>query len=414
MRYQFKLRPCFWSNGEKVTAVDYVTSWQHALRDYVSHPEHFFVIKNARLFKEFKCDGSKLGIQAKDATTLEIELEYPDPRFLDKLTQPLFSPLFGSIREPKWVNGPYFIRNHTAKGLLLERNPYFWRRDTAYFEQIEIKWVKRTEDIYNLFKNGEIDWIGDPICTLSPHTPTRYPLQTCKVDRRFVIHFNTKLPHLASARIRHALSLAIDRALICDTIFPHNIPLPHPAPFNISAQELFEAGLKELQLTRSTFPTLTFTFSHQTGREELGLILKSFWEQQLGITVHLEKVEWNTFRNKLEKGAFEIVATIQETLEKSPLEFLGRFEGSSSWNFSQWRHPGYRRRLNSALETKDPEKQSLFLEKAEKILIAEAPFTPLFRCTHLFTHQPKLRNYFFDADGCIDFSQAYFFNEDTT
>lgn len=415
LRYRFKLRNCFWSNGEKVTAIDYVTSWQRALRDGVSHPEQLFVIKNGRLFKEFKCDGKKLGVCAEDSKTLEIELEYPDPYFLHKLAQPFFFPVFGSMREPKWFNGPYIIRHQTREGLLLERNPYFWKADLPYLEQIEIKWLNDMESIYRMFQEGLTDWIGDPLSTLSPghaHTlQSQDRLNNRKVNRRFLVHFNTQHPHLSHPNIRHSLSLAIERSLICDKIFPLSTPLFHLALPRENVQELFTSAIQELHLSQEMFPALTFTYSHQTGREELAQFLQSIWQEQFGISVRLEKVEWNLFRNKLEKGEFEIAGTIQETLENAPLEFLERFEGPSSWNFSQWQNPGYRDFLNQARVATESGKQLELQNKAEAILSAEAPFTPLFRCSHLFAHHKGLQNYFFDQEGCVDFSQAYFMEQ---
>ncbi|MFC2049333.1 peptide ABC transporter substrate-binding protein [Chlamydiota bacterium] len=412
LRYTFKLRPCFWSNGEKVTAIDYVTSWQRALRDGVSHPEQLFVIKNGRLFKEFMCDGKKLGVRAEDSKTLEIELEHPDLYFLHKLAQPFFFPVFGSMREPKWFNGPYIIRHQTREGLLLERNPYFWKTHLPFLEQIEIKWLGDMETIFRMFQEGQNDWVGDPLSTLSlGHVQLlqdQKRLHTRKVNRRFLVHFNTKLLHLSHPNIRHALSLAIERSLVCDKIFPFSVPLFHLALPRENVQELFALGLKEMHLSKESFPPLTFSYSHQTGREALAQYLQSTWEQQFGISVRLERIEWNSFRHKLEKGEFEIAGTIQETLENAPLEFLDRFEGSSSWNFSQWQHPGYRTFLKQACSATETGQQLELQNKAEALLCAEAPFTPLSRCSHLFAHHQGLQNYFFDQEGCVDFSQAYF------
>ncbi len=412
LRYTFKLRSCFWSNGEKVTSNDYVTSWQRALRDSVSHPEHLFVLKNGRLLKEFRCDGHSLGVHALDARTLEIELEYPDPYFLHKLAQPFFFPLFGSMREPKWFNGPYLIRHQKKEGLLLERNPYFWKTERPYFEQIEIKWGHHLEGIFHLFQEGKTDWIGDPLGTLSSEQIVQLQrenlLNTRKVNRRFLVHFNTQLPHLNHPNIRHALSLAIERPFICETIFPLSTPLSHLSLPRETAPQLFAAGLKELGLNKKKFPQLTFTYSHQTGREMLAHSLQTFWQKQLGLSVKLEKIEWNLFRTKLEKGEFEISGTIQETLENAPLEFLERFEGASSWNFSKWKEPQFRSLLQQARLAPDSGARLELQNKAEAILCAEAPFTPLFRCAHLFAHHAKLENYFFDQEGCVDLSQAYF------
>ena len=131
--------------------------------------------------------------------------------------------------------------------------------------------------------------------------------------------------------------------------------------------------------------------------------LKSSWYENLGIKVHVKKSNWNIFRNKLEKGCFEITATIQDTIEEDSLEFYERSEGANSWNFPQWDHLTYR---NLVANAQDPvlRKQSLAL--ATKILNEEVPFTPLFIYSHLFAHHPKLENYSIDLEGCIDFSQA--------
>lgn len=403
--YTFHLRPYHWSNGEKVTAVDYATSWQAALNDPISHPELLFIIKNARMFREKKCDSHKLGIRALDADTLEVELEKPDPQFLYKLAQPFFFPLFGSLREPKWFNGPYLVREQNSKGLLLEKNPYFWNPRHSFFKQIEIHWENDVEVIYSLFKEEKVDWIGDPLSTLPlAHTKKLQEenvLRKQQVSRRFLICFNTKHPVLSSPYIRRALSLAIDRPMICQTIFSDTIPLPSLEHLPEEANDYFEKGLQKLGLTRETFPPLTFIYSNHARREQLALCLKSLWEKLLGITIHLEMNDWNIFRNKLEKGSFEMCGTIQNHEES--IEFHDRLEGISSWNFSQWKNQAYRDLIKKAKEGIEVDK---CLQEAKKILIEEAPFTHLFTYAHLYAHHPYLDGYLFDQEGCVDFSKA--------
>lgn len=403
--YRFALRPSHWSNGEKVTAVDYVTAWKGALHDRISHPEHFYIIKNGSIFREGKLNSYAMGIRAIDSETLEVELESPDPLFLYKLAQPIFFPLFGSLREPKWFNGPYLLREYKREMLLLEKNPYYWNAKELFFEQIEIRWIDDVELISSLFHKNQIDWVGDPLNTLSPqmiadfHNQGRLFQQ--KAGRRFFLFFNTRVSPLSNRWIRYALSLSIDRKLLCETIFPFSFPCHPLIPNKEHANACFERGLQELGMKRSDFPILCFTYSHQVGREELALALQHSWKQVLRVEIHLEKTEWNLFRKNLEKGGFEIMATIQEQGEDS-LEFFSRFEGESSWNFSQWKSPVFRELLQKK-EGKDlPETIALAKEMLEK----QAPFSPLFQYTHLFSHSPYLTGYRFDKEGCIDFSQA--------
>jgi oligopeptide transport system substrate-binding protein len=410
--YTFKLRPYCWSNGENVTAVDYAASWQYALNDHLSHPELLYTFKNARSFKEKKCTIKEVGIRVLDAETLQVELEKPDPYFLHKLAQPFFFPLFGSLREPKWFNGPYLIREQSQEGILLERNPYFWAAKRPHFEQIDIRMQNSVETTQALFQKGEVDWLGDPLNILSPQQITELKnenkLRKQKVSRRFHIYFNTKHPALCSPLIRRALALSLDRSYICSHIFPDCIP---SAPFIQDKEEaklLFEKGLEQMGLTRETFPPFTFTYSQQTRRGELAAYLQATWREVLGLELKLEEMDWNRFRSNLEKRQFEVCGTIQDTVHEDSLEYLERFEGSNSWNFSQWSHPEYRTILTQAFDATDKNRQKDLMNQAEKILSEEASFSPLFDYVHLYAHSPQLEGYLVDEEGCIDFSWGKF------
>ncbi len=316
------------------------------------------------------------------------------------------------MREPKWFNGPYHIRSQSSEGLLLEKNPYFWGKERSFFEQIEINWIDDPAGIYQAFREGKIDWIGDPLSSLSPPSMETLDkegeLIKREVTRRFVLHYNTQLFHLSCAKIRQALSAAINREEI-SKLFPYSRPLSDTHIFHTqNPKVLFEDGLEELGITREQFPILTFSYSHHTERKQLGLYLKKKWEEVLGVTVALDQIEWNLFRTKLERGEFEIIPTIHETLDRAPLEFLDRFEGSTSWNFSQWRCESYREILTQAHTALTSDAKLGSLARAEHILNEEMPFTPLFKCTHLFAHSTGLCDYFLDSEGCIDFSQAHF------
>ena len=118
---------------------------------------------------------------------------------------------------------------------------------------------------------------------------------------------------LSSPLIRYALSIAIDRSLMCENIYSNSIPFSPLRPCREEANASFEKGLKELGLTRETFPSLTFNYSHQAKRKTLVETLKNTWHDILGIKINLEENDWNHFRNRLEKGLFEICVTIQES-----------------------------------------------------------------------------------------------------
>ncbi|NGX61594.1 MAG: Oligopeptide-binding protein OppA [Chlamydiae bacterium] len=407
--YTFTLRPHRWSNGERVTATDYVSSWQNALTQYMSHPEFLYMIQNGKEVAKRSVDPSELGVEAIDSKTLKITLDCPDPSFLHKLAQPFFSPLFGSMHEPKWFNGPYVVSEQDSDHLLLEKNPYYWDPKSISLDKIEIRWYEEIESIYTLFREKRVDWIGDPISPLTPKIVQDLDkeglLHKQEVDRSFLLYFNTKTPPLSSRSIREALSLSINRQAICKAIYPFTTPADLPLAKE-KAKVLFQKGLKELGIERESFPTLRFSYSHQTGRKELALLLKKSWEEVLGISVEIERIEWNLFRNQIEKGEFQVTGTIAEMEESPSLSFLKRFEGESSWNFSRWTHEEFHHLLESAAKEAEPEEQ---IEEALNLLEEEIPFTSLFHLTHLFGHIPELTGYRLDSEGCVDFSRCFFY-----
>ncbi len=410
LTYTFHLRKAAWSNGEKVTAVDYAETWKWALEDYVSHPELLFSIKNARKFREKKCPLKEVGISVIDPETLQVQLEERDPQFLRKLSQPFFFPLFGTHREPKWFNGPYIVQEIKKTGLKLDKNPYFWKLQEKSFEHIDIQWTEDPDGFYTLFKEGKVDWIGDPLTILSVDQVRELEyekrLQMKSFPRRLSIHFNTKHPILSSVAIRQALSLAIDRSLICQEIYPHSIPVASSTYSKELALSFFEEGLRELKLTRKEFPELTFSYSDQTRRDELAEYLQSAWDKNLGIKVRLKRDKWNHFRSQLEKRNFEICCTIQDTINEHSVGYLERFEGDNSWNFSQWSNLVYRELIRTAKLESDPDKQQHLKNQAENILLENVPFSPLFNYVHLYALHPRFECSSFDAEGCIDFSQG--------
>jgi len=173
----------------------------------------------------------------------------------------------------------------------------------------------------------------------------------------------------------------------------------------VQAKQLFEEGLREMKLSRETFPPLILNYPHIAGRKLLAEYLQETWKKAFGIQVHLEGAKWNIFRSGLEKGAFQMGMSGETSLYPDPSELLERFKSIQTANFSQWEHPLYQEKLH--LAKKIPQKRTQFLREAEEILLKELPFIPICNFTALFAHRPELKGYVFDHSGCIDFRGAY-------
>ncbi|MFZ0565995.1 MAG: peptide ABC transporter substrate-binding protein, partial [Chlamydiales bacterium] len=427
LTYLFKLRPHHWSNGEKVTAFHFVNSWRSILKNlhFSSASEFLFMIKNVQKYKEGRCSLEEIGFCAHDTETLEIQLKWPDPFFLHKLAQPMLFPMLGTTREPRWFNGPYLIERQKAEGILLESNPYYWDYHHIFFKRVQIEWISDTKQSYTLFQKGKIDWIGNPFCWLSPEMVVELQkkgeLQAQPVARTLWIYINTLYPCLASSKIRQALSLSIDRALIVKHIYPGNSPLYQPLPSSLSlcpnlfsdnnlpqAKKLFEEGLKEIKFAKEAFFPLILSYHDIASQIPLADYLKETWERAFGIQIQLKGTEWNVFRSHLEKGEFQIGMSNTSALYLDPSELLEGFGSIKTANFSQWEHSIYQEKLK--LAKKQPDQRTRYLREAEELLFEQMPFIPICNFNALYVQNPKLKGYVFDHNGCVDFRWAYLEN----
>ena len=320
-RYTFFLRSSNWSNGERVTAFDYLNGWKNVLscKWASNRPDLLFVIRNGKKFYNRLCTEQELGIQTLDASTLQVDLEYADPYFLEKLAQPIFFPTSGHSQEPHAFNGPYRVVNYNQHTLELEINPYYWDVQKIFFQSIHIGLGATLEEVVTGFYKGDIDWLGEPF-TPVPKTILQQLEQEGKLIQRevlrpFFLFLNTQHSLLRSLEIRQALSLSIDRTFICKHIFPYYPPLFSPIPMvdgqtigedPQQARKLFEDGLQSLSLTKNHLPTLVFNYIQFPEGEELAKYLKQTWKEILNLSLHIQPQPWNTLRSNLEKKDFHI------------------------------------------------------------------------------------------------------------
>lgn len=428
LHYTFTLRSNSWSNGAPVTAYHYENAWKEALSPASTcpHAELLYMIKNAKEAKTGAVPLESVGIRAIDAMTLVVDLAIPSPFFLEVCAQPICAPLlYPQKKEIAAFNGPFMVSRWEKGNLLqLQPNPYFWNRKNVLLSQIDVYMIQDVNTAYSFFTEGKIDYIGVPLCNLTAEQITRLKekktLKSCPIDRVFWIHLNTKHPSLSSLWIRKALGMALQRQTITTHIFPGGNPLLTPLPANLlpfsklgapkedlaAARKLFDQGLQELGFTKDTFPPLIITYSQQANRKQMAEYLQECWKSAFGIRVRLESKDWNTLRNHLTKGLFEISFTYAAPYYKDPIELLDYFSTLGSCNFSQWLNPAFSEKIEAARKEKEFRKRTLILGEAEQILMEQMPIIPVCTDRIMYATHPKLKGYVYDCLGAIDFSYA--------
>ncbi|MBS0604256.1 MAG: peptide ABC transporter substrate-binding protein [Verrucomicrobia bacterium] len=432
LRYTFKLRDNRWSDGSPVTAFQYEKAWKEALSptSSCSRADLLYMIKNAKEAKQGTVSLDTVGVKATDAHTLIVELAYPSPYFLELAAQPICAPMIDpSLKEQMVFNGPFIVDEWKHNDVLrLKPNSMYWDKEHIELEQIEIYMIQDVMTAYSMFEKKQLDWIGVPFAPLSTELIGQLKkdgsLKSHPVDRAFWVFLNTQMTSLSSPAIRKALSLALDRKAITEHILIGGHPLEKPLPKALlpldasshlkmdlaEAQLSFADGLKEMGLTKETFPAIVITYSQQANRKQVAEYLQQAWSQAFGIPVKLEAQEWNVLRTNLEKGQFEISGCYEAAFYKDPMELLEKMVTVNTNNFSKWTTQQFSEKVLLAKQESNPQKRMQLLSEAEHILMEQTPFIPICSDELLFAHRKGLTGYAFDYVGAVDFSRASFSN----
>lgn len=405
--YKFLLREHHWSNGEIVTAYDFEHSWKKALLQdsHCVKPDLFYVIKNARKSRQGSGHANDIKVNAVNAKTLIVELEYPVTNFPHLLAHPIFSPLRRKEEEPIHFNGPFIIKEWVRdRHLKLTANPFYWDRNNVHVQDILISMVQDFNVINEMFKNEQLDWMGEPFNQL-PFQLNAPCSKGCrlirrKINRAYWLYLNAFSFPLQSAHIRKAFSFAIDRKAIAAESFNEVTPQfglilekGVRQPYKkydgniLLAQQAFEEGLKELNLTRSTFPEIVFHYPKIPNQKQIVQSIQKQIQAALNIPLILKPVGSDSLLNLLDTNHFQMAACFV-----NPPDLFA----------SKWENRNFQALFDLALQIEDPKIKAELFKKAEKIFLAEMPVIPIFRTIHRCLLHKRITNSLITDSGDVD------------
>lgn len=422
--YTFHLRPAKWWDGKPVTAFDFEHSWKTILDPLF--PSGFsydlYILKNAKLAKNGEKLLDEIGVKALDAKTLQVELEYPVPYFLDLVASHSFLavPQHISKRFPTWAenSGPYFVGNGPYKlqkwkhhnCIKLVKNELYWDQDIVTLDEIELSVVEDPNTELNMFESGEIDWAGHPLSNLPTDALQALSqtsrLKTYPLSGTYYYIFNVNTFPFNNENMRKAFALSINRkeiidniTLACQTPATSLIPPtiwdiePHFEDNDIEeARRLFNLGLEEMGYTRKTLPKITLTYNSSEAHHKIAQAIQEQWYKAFKVRVRLANVEWKVFLNELGHKQFQIARMGGIAGFNDPISFfdLYRYPESPN-NFSGWSNSKFSSLIDSAEKEVDPQKRNEFLREAERIFIAEMPITPIYYYQGTYIKKDYLR-----------------------
>ena len=409
--YTFKLRQdAKWSNGDPVTADDFVFAYQRIQDPATAAPyaNMLFPIVNAEEINKGTKPSSELGVKAIDDHTLEITLRSPTPYFLELLTHQTGYPLhrasvekFGDqfTRPGNMVtNGAYMLESFTPNDkVAMRKNPHFHDAENVKIDVVNFIPFEDRATCLRRFEAKEVQSCADLDNQQMDYMRANLGDQVHVVPYLGVYYLPIKVKKekFADPRVRHALSMAIDRDFLAkqiwrDSMIPaysfvppgignygENAELPYAKDDILDREDAAKALLKEAGVEEGT---LTVELRHNTGENHKNTMTAiSDMLKNIGVTATIVEMEGTGYFDYMKQdGDFDITRAGWIGDYSDPQNFLFLFESENlGFNYPRWSNAEYDAAMKKASETNDIEERAKILKEAEGILLKELPIIPI-------------------------------------
>jgi oligopeptide transport system substrate-binding protein len=428
LTWTFHLRPeAKWSNGDPVTAHDFVFSFHRILTPElgVEYATMLYPIKNAKDFNEGKLkDFSKVGVKALDDHTLQIQLDHPTGYFLELCYHQTYLPVhpptimkFNGMtrRDSGWDkpatfvgNGPFVLTKYVLGEIVeVKKNPLYWNAAKIRLNGIRFYPIADVNAEERAFRNGALHITSTlPPPRISAYRDTHSPyLRIMPVYGNYFYTINTRKPALNDPRVRLALNLAIDRQALVDHVtrggqVPAFTLTPASALYKPRAQIQENVAEAKRLLAEAGYPdgkgapSIELLYNTSEAHRAVAEYLQETWKKNLGLDIHLANVAAPAWLDRRHNADFEIIRAGWYGDYLDPSTFLDLFRSDNDMEQSGWKNAKYDAFMDDAQKETDQAKRMEDFQQAEAILLAEAPFIPLYDYTTIILIRPEVRGYF--------------------
>ena len=427
--YIFKLnKNAKWSNGEPVTADDFVWSWKRILTASLGsqYPDMLYYLEGAYEYHNGLTNNfDEVGVKALDTHTLKVNLKNPTPFFIGLLSHYSTWPVhketvlkYGDIddRNGEWTrpgnfvcNGPFQLKTWELNNkIVVEKNPYYYDASIVRLNEIHYYPVSNVMTEDRMFRAGQL------------HLTSSFPTQKCpmyieeknptfKIDPYMGTYFyriNTENKALSDVRVRKALAYSIDRKLLvdkvtqCGQIPAYSFTPPGSNGYQPSTEIPYDPILaKELLAAagyspENPFPKLEILFNTNEGHRKVALAIQQMWQNELGIEVELVNQDWKVYLSREMVGDFQISRAGWIGDYEDPNTFLDLMRPNRGNNKTGWEDMDFDALIEKANTINDQNERYELLNKAEKILIENMPIIPLYTYVRVYQLSSDVKGFY--------------------
>lgn len=406
LAWTFHLRRAQWSNGDPVTAQDFIFSWRRMLDPKTAgrSAQNLWAMKNARAISDGRLPVTALGASAPDAKTVVVTLEHPAPYLPELLAHTSALPVPARVVQARgtgWSrpgthvgNGAYSLKAWVpGDHVTVVKNPRF--HDAAHVRIATVNYypTSDTQAALRRLRAGELD-MQSPL----PSSQVAWLRQNMPAALHIVpslglsyIAINMRDPALRDIRVRRAINLAYDREAVAQKVMklgeapayayvpPRTAnyaggpqldfkPLPMPARIAQARRLMLEAGYGPFNKLRLTLDT-----SVNPDSKRLAAVFQAM-ARQVYVDVRIRNSEFQVLLKTLRQGQFQLGMANWVADFDDASNFLDLLRTGAPVNYAGYSSPKFDTAMTRAAAEPDPDKRRILLQAAERIAQADLPW----------------------------------------
>ena len=422
-----------WSNGDPVTAHDFVYAWQRTVDpDTAAEYAYMFEnIENASEITSGKKKPEELGVKAIDDQTLEVKLVKDVPWMQSLFAFGSFMPQnekfvekqgkkFGTTADTTLSNGPFKMTQwKTEDNWKLEPNDKYWDKDKVKLKEVNYKVVKEVQTAINMYQTGKLDMVGLDASNVSKYKDREDFSTELNSSNYFFRINNTKNKDLKNEDLRKAFAKSIDKKEYVNSLL-NNGSVPSDklmvkdfvkdedgkdyidgvkSPLNYDKEEAKKLLEKAKKATgKDKFDIELLTYDQDESKKAAEFVKEQVEKNLPGVTL---KIKQQPFKQKLaleSKGDYDISFAGWGPDYPDSTTFLDLFKKDSPHNQTGYSNAEYDKALKEAntdemLKEENSEKRTKMLQDAESKFLESASIGPLYQQGVARLRQPYVKNW---------------------
>ncbi|KJG18305.1 ABC transporter substrate-binding protein [Photobacterium angustum] len=416
-----------WSNGDPVTADDFVYTWRRLADPKTASPYASYIqmttMANAEDIIAGKKPADTLGVEAADTHTLKVTLDKPVSYFASMLVHTSMKPVNQKVVEKfgdDWTKVGNYVSNGAYKldkwvvneRIVLTRNDNYWDNKDTVINKVTYLPIENQVAGMNRFLAGELDITYEMPNEHFKRLEKEYP-QDVKVTPylcSYYYEFNTKRKPFDDANVRKALSYAIDRDVLAKFIVGKGetpaynftplatngleVEMPEYSKLD-QKQRLAKAKelLKAAGYDQNNPLQFNLLYNTSENHKKIAVAISSMWKKGLGVKAVLENQEWKSYLDSKRQGNFDVSRAGWCGDYNEASTFLAIMHSGHSQNYPKYSSVAYDKAIDDAILAKSDAQRAADYKQAEAQLAADMPIMPIYHYVNARLVNPQLGGY---------------------